>query len=990
MAANAAGEDMDSIAGLTTTGRRIHGPASDLVELVAESGLRHTAVVFHPEYRESQAINSALSVVLGYLESPMVTGMVELVAHEPQQGAFVYPTGQASSVAEINRAYADLGEAPGTRAGLEFMYAAGEILTDASETGETHGVYSHGGLTPWRALFKPDGQVQIIGYGLPQVEILQFLGDSSAVPREDSFRYCPPERLEGGAEDLRSDIFSLALIAFELMTGKPMYDGLVNDIRAMASRAEGSRRLFRFRDLLPKQVQDFLKLCLRRDMDDRFHSGREFLDAVRAVMGGPGVEGPSLMDAMARLSAVPERVGTKLDSGATMMINKDKLTELLEGEEEEPSKRTAWKPPSRSRRTAPRVRSSGDRERPGPTPAPAPEPEEQAAPPAEERAEKWKAPSRARPGAPRRSEEAPESASQSQSKWRRPTRRPKPRRPAEAEPEELPAARPAGGTGAEEPAAAEKPEAATAAPAKRRAASLAEAITGGGARVPPRRRPPARRKRPVSPAPEPEPVESAPPVPKRSAARLPPRLAAKERLAEKEHPREKAPTVDALRDSGSAPPPPPPPPGNGPPPPPPELTASQSVLPAAPARAEPPPPPPPVLSPAATAPEPPAQPVAEELAAKEPAVKEPVEEPVEEPPAPPPAAESPPEEAQEPPPAPPPAPARKKPVRRAKAAVPVAKRKRPVPRRKAEPLKVMTPPVPDDEPDDATTVVPLRKRPAPRSKPAAEPPAPRADASAPSAPSPTEETETAPVQTPAAPARPAGKSKRPAPDAAAPPRSQRVAAKPRRAEAKPEGASASERAPAEGALETSAASTAPLASVLRRPVDAVPSERVKSGTATFTLLLAPGAKQRRFRLPQHAPCSEAVARLLGLVLPVRTDTSGRIAGWYRFAQEGKAVLGASSMDEVDADKPLELVFVENQVRSFAVEVRDGSQTTILRLPLGTALPSCSIVDAIADMLSLPAGPWRLHLGDRKLFAHEILVDSLSGAAGSTPLLVVAR
>ena len=80
---------MNPIAGLDTTGRRLHGPASDLVELVNESGYRHTGVVFHPEYRDHHAINSALAVVLGYLESPMVTGMVEMVAHDRAEGAFV-------------------------------------------------------------------------------------------------------------------------------------------------------------------------------------------------------------------------------------------------------------------------------------------------------------------------------------------------------------------------------------------------------------------------------------------------------------------------------------------------------------------------------------------------------------------------------------------------------------------------------------------------------------------------------------------------------------------------------------------------------------------------------------------------------------------------------------------------------------------------------------------------------------------------------------
>ena len=327
---------MDTIAGYQKTGRVTIGPGADLVELSSENGFRHTAVAFHPPYRAHPAIGPGLEVVKGFLEAPYVTGLLELVAHDPKQGAFVYPTGQAWSAYEVVRTLSDLGQNAGIRAGLELMYTAGEILLNAAEAGEPAGVYSHGGLTPWRVMVKADGQVEIMGYALPQVEILQFQANNNEVPGEDSFRYCPPERMVSTKEDVSADLFALSLVAFELMTGKPVYDGLVNDIRTQASRGEGTRRLFRFKDQLPNGVRDLLNLCLKPSPRDRFPDGASYLRAVQKVLSSAEASGPSLMDTMSRVSKTQRRTGESLDAGKTQSLSKADLARILAEQDNEP------------------------------------------------------------------------------------------------------------------------------------------------------------------------------------------------------------------------------------------------------------------------------------------------------------------------------------------------------------------------------------------------------------------------------------------------------------------------------------------------------------------------------------------------------------------------------------------------------------------------------------------------------------------------------
>lgn len=346
--ARARGASLSITESKSESGRKMIGPASDLVEIEDADGLKHTAIVFHDDWRQHPAITDALNVIQGFLESPMVTGLVELVERDEVKASFLYPTGLVWSVAEIVRMLSDRGERGGIRAGLELMYTAGQILVEGAEAGEPQGVYSHGGLTPRRVMVKADGQVMVIGYGLPQVEILQFHATPSRVPREDSFRYCPPERMEARPEDLSSDLFGLCLIAFEVMTGKPVYDGLVNDIRQQAARGEGSRRLFRFREVLPEPVRDVLTKVLRPDQEARYVTGEDFLNDIHALLSDRDVPGPSLMDLMAELQSDSRRVGETLQAGSTQMVEADDLRSQLNtssGAVGRDSKQT-WKPTS--------------------------------------------------------------------------------------------------------------------------------------------------------------------------------------------------------------------------------------------------------------------------------------------------------------------------------------------------------------------------------------------------------------------------------------------------------------------------------------------------------------------------------------------------------------------------------------------------------------------------------------------------------------------
>ncbi len=276
-------------AGMQPTGRRIAGGTADLVELDdgADEGLRHTALVFHERYREHDALRTGIEIARGFMEFPMVSGLVELSHWLPEQGTFIYPTGTAWTATEVLRTLRDSGGVTvPSRSILEAAYLSAMILQEASETGPQQGVFAHGSMTPSRVLFKADGQVQIIGYGLPAVDLMMYLEDADNVPNEDTFRYAPPERMAGLAEDGDSDIYTLCLVLWELLSGEPVYDGTIDEMREMAKRGDADKRVTRSapkQRKVPDGLADLFVRALNPDPDAR-PTPLEFVQGIEKLM----------------------------------------------------------------------------------------------------------------------------------------------------------------------------------------------------------------------------------------------------------------------------------------------------------------------------------------------------------------------------------------------------------------------------------------------------------------------------------------------------------------------------------------------------------------------------------------------------------------------------------------------------------------------------------------------------------------------------------
>lgn len=158
---------------------------------------------------------------------------------------------------------------------LHVAEGVGQALRAAARLGVLHGA-----LRPSHVLLAPDGSVKVLDFGLARG--LNLPVDSPLLA--GSWRYLAPECVTGEPPDIRSDLYSLGVILYELSTGKPPFEGydsltsLVYQllyVQPTAPRDLGSS--------IPRDLERLILRCLAKSPEERYASPDDFLADVEAV-----------------------------------------------------------------------------------------------------------------------------------------------------------------------------------------------------------------------------------------------------------------------------------------------------------------------------------------------------------------------------------------------------------------------------------------------------------------------------------------------------------------------------------------------------------------------------------------------------------------------------------------------------------------------------------------------------------------------------------
>lgn len=130
----------------------------------------------------------------------------------------------------------------------------------------------HRDLTPHNVFITYEGKVKIIDFGIARAELFDNRTKAGVVKGKVS--YMSPEQLTGGDIDHRSDIFSIAILLYEMLSGRRMYSGDTATLIRKCMEVE-YEPLEEIIPGLPPELYSVLHKGLEKDRSVRYQSCRE-------------------------------------------------------------------------------------------------------------------------------------------------------------------------------------------------------------------------------------------------------------------------------------------------------------------------------------------------------------------------------------------------------------------------------------------------------------------------------------------------------------------------------------------------------------------------------------------------------------------------------------------------------------------------------------------------------------------------------------------
>jgi serine/threonine protein kinase len=132
----------------------------------------------------------------------------------------------------------------------------------------------HGDVKPANILINEEGRVKLTDFGMARLASR----DSSDSPLLGTPAYWCPEQILGKPQDARSDIFSLGVVLYEMITGHRPFDS--DSLQGICSRVLSSTPLppSHTNPSLPAGLNELVASCLAKDPAQRRNSGDDLAD----------------------------------------------------------------------------------------------------------------------------------------------------------------------------------------------------------------------------------------------------------------------------------------------------------------------------------------------------------------------------------------------------------------------------------------------------------------------------------------------------------------------------------------------------------------------------------------------------------------------------------------------------------------------------------------------------------------------------------------
>jgi serine/threonine-protein kinase len=147
-----------------------------------------------------------------------------------------------------------------------------------------HGIV-HRDIKPHNVLVDAEGRVKVTDFGIARAGTSQMTETGSIV---GTAQYLSPEQARGGEVDPRSDLYSLGVVLYELLTGKTPFDGDTPVEIAMKHLSNAPKPPSSLRPEIPTELDKVVLRALSKNPDERYQSADEMeADLERVARGAP-------------------------------------------------------------------------------------------------------------------------------------------------------------------------------------------------------------------------------------------------------------------------------------------------------------------------------------------------------------------------------------------------------------------------------------------------------------------------------------------------------------------------------------------------------------------------------------------------------------------------------------------------------------------------------------------------------------------------------
>jgi serine/threonine-protein kinase len=216
------------------------------------------------------------------------------------------------------------------------LVAACEALHHAHEQGIVHR-----DVTPANLLVSYDGVVKLADFGIAKSQAAASHAKTNAGTLKGKIPYMSPEQARARPLDRRSDLFSLGVVAWELLTGRRLFHRRNELDMLRAVQMCDVPPLRSVRPELPAALAAAIETALEPAVDDRWNSAAELGDALLAWLSA-AVETPS----KSRLAAAMARLFGD-DAAARRLVSETAVTETTSANTPLPHAPALPPPPSR-------------------------------------------------------------------------------------------------------------------------------------------------------------------------------------------------------------------------------------------------------------------------------------------------------------------------------------------------------------------------------------------------------------------------------------------------------------------------------------------------------------------------------------------------------------------------------------------------------------------------------------------------------------------